>query len=172
MLDEFERSGFSLPSFRPIDAAEYVSGLENEAGPSNNFNPEEPYYATDELGDFDSDDDVTRNPSRFPVYNPNNEIPHIEVEMLFTNSDQFKHAISLESILKKKGIYWVKNSKERVRSKCSDPECPWEIYASFQKSIQSFQLVSERYGLDVELSMVKRAKSDVVSVDAMPQGHC
>ncbi|OMO94152.1 Zinc finger, CCHC-type [Corchorus capsularis] len=63
MLDEFERNGFSLPGFRPIDAAEEVSGLENEAGPSNNFNPEEPYYSTDELGDFDSDDDATRNPT-------------------------------------------------------------------------------------------------------------
>ncbi|OMO82648.1 hypothetical protein COLO4_22892 [Corchorus olitorius] len=48
MLDEFEKSGFSLPGFRPIDAAEYVSGFENEADPSNNFNPEEPYYSTDE----------------------------------------------------------------------------------------------------------------------------
>ncbi|OMO76699.1 Zinc finger, CCHC-type [Corchorus capsularis] len=207
MLDELERNGFRLSGFRPIDAAEEVSGLENEAGLNNNFNLEEPYYSTDELGDFDSDDEATRNPSTFPVYNHNNEIPHIEVEMLFTNTDQFKHAVSLESILKKKGIYWVKNTKERVRAKCSDPECPWEIYASFQKSIQSFQvkkfisnhncnrvlstprlsqkmltqlvsvdikrdpyipyieivqLVSERYGLDVELSMVKRAKSDVV----------
>ncbi|OMO67485.1 hypothetical protein COLO4_30128 [Corchorus olitorius] len=76
-----------------------------EAGLSNVEPYDEPYYSTDECGDFSQDDELrtnegSRGRDRFPVYKPrpNEEKPHIEVEMIFKNANKFKHAVSMLSI--------------------------------------------------------------------------
>ena len=98
------------------------------------------YYDFEEYGDPVSDeeekvDDATRTKGKFPMYDPTTNVPYIELAMLFENSQQFKHAVSLLSIHTNRAIIWAKNHKNFVRGKCSTKGCPWVIYASYDKKL-------------------------------------
>ncbi|XWS13023.1 hypothetical protein CRYUN_Cryun36dG0002000 [Craigia yunnanensis] len=97
------------------------------------------YYDFDEYDDLVSDeedkvDDATRKKRKFLIYDPTN-VPHIELAMLFENSQQFKHVVSLLSIHTNRAIIWAKNHKNFVRGKCSTKGCPWVIYAAYDKKL-------------------------------------
>ncbi|OMO59015.1 Transposase, MuDR, plant [Corchorus capsularis] len=85
-------------------------------------------------------DDATRMKTGHAVYNPNAREPYIESGMVFKNSVEFKHAVSLMAIKANKAVYWAKNDAKRVRPKCKNEKCTWMIYAAWNKALNSLQV--------------------------------
>ncbi|EOY14278.1 Uncharacterized protein TCM_033591 [Theobroma cacao] len=78
------------------------------------------YHDSDEFEDIASNkedvvDNATKRIGRFLVYNPSSHTFYIELGMLFENSKQFKHVVSLMSMRSNREIVWVKNKTNFVK---------------------------------------------------------
>jgi len=78
----------------------------------------------------------------FPQFNPNAQFGqvHLEIGMEFDKLMTFKNAVKDYNIFYGRNIKWAKNDKERARAKCAQADCRWEIYCSWSKVNQSFQV--------------------------------
>jgi hypothetical protein len=65
---------------------------------------------------------------------------HLEKGMEFETLKTFKNAVREYNIALGRVFRWVKNDKERVRAKCRQEDCPWEIFCSWSKVNLSFQV--------------------------------
>jgi hypothetical protein len=65
---------------------------------------------------------------------------HLEKGMEFETLTTFKNAVREYNIALGRVFRWVKNDKERVRAKCRQEDCPWEIFCSWSKVNLSFQV--------------------------------
>ena len=89
----------------------------------------------DEIGDLVSDEDdrvddgILRKP-KFLRFDLNRSLPKIELEMLFHNAKQFRHAVDLHAVHSKRYIKWSKNHKLFMRGHCSVEGCPMYIYGA------------------------------------------
>ncbi|XP_038699608.1 uncharacterized protein LOC119996902 [Tripterygium wilfordii] len=86
-------------------------------------------------------DDAVRRKSRFPSFKKQKGIPIFELSMLFDSNDEFKDAINSYAILTRHDIRFTKNEPNRCRAKCKGSfDCPWIIFASYNRDIGSFQV--------------------------------
>ncbi|GKV50276.1 hypothetical protein SLEP1_g56989 [Rubroshorea leprosula] len=101
------------------------------------------YYSDSSIEDLDSfvKDDALRTASSHLHYDPNCEVPHFEVGMVFKNAIQFKEAIAKYSVKKGCNLHWKKNEPGRQRYACDVKNgCPWEIYAGFDSADNCFKI--------------------------------
>ncbi|XP_038688330.1 uncharacterized protein LOC119987479 [Tripterygium wilfordii] len=86
-------------------------------------------------------DDAVRKKSRFPSFKSHKGIPNFELSMLFNSNEDFKNAVSNYAILTRHDIRFTKNEPDRCRAKCMGTfDCPWLIYGSYDREIDSFQV--------------------------------
>ena len=80
-------------------------------------------------------DDEDDEKAVFPIFNPNSTFGqvHLELGMEFENLDLFKDALRDYTIHLGREFVWKKNDRERVRAKCKEQECKWEIFCSWNK---------------------------------------
>ncbi|XP_030449875.2 uncharacterized protein LOC115672246 [Syzygium oleosum] len=58
------------------------------------------------------------------------------------NAKLFKEAIVKYSIAEQMSVEFIRNTKEFVRAKCSQPNCSWKIYGALNRKSGSFQIRS------------------------------
>ncbi|OMO84172.1 Transposase, MuDR, plant [Corchorus capsularis] len=133
-------------SMKRASTGDEGNGQDNQERPENTDGAfdEDWYYNEEVFGEVVNDDDekfddATRRAGKYPVYDGTAEKPYIEKGMLFTSTEEFKHAVSLMALHAKKAIVWVKNDRRWVTGKCKAVDCPWRIYGTFDKHLQSFQ---------------------------------
>ncbi|KAH0639646.1 hypothetical protein KY285_036232 [Solanum tuberosum] len=89
----------------------------------------------------DSDDD---NPKRSIIFNPGKDLedPTFEflINMIFSNSKEFKWDVKVHAVMKKKDIKFLKNETQRSRAICKVPNCKWFIFASKANQDEPFQI--------------------------------
>ncbi|KAL3358882.1 hypothetical protein AABB24_015792 [Solanum stoloniferum] len=89
----------------------------------------------------DSDDD---NPKRSIIFNPGKDLedPTFEflINMIFSNSKEFKWDVEVHAVMKKKDIKFLKNETQRSRAICKVPNCKWFIFASKANQDEPFQI--------------------------------
>ncbi|XP_038719649.1 uncharacterized protein LOC120012339 isoform X2 [Tripterygium wilfordii] len=97
------------------------------------------------IDDTDEDPDLRENAARrktkFPSFKKQKGIPIFELRMLFDSNADFKDAVSSYAIMTRHDIRFTKNEPTRCRAKCrGSPNCPWLIFASYSRDIDSFQV--------------------------------
>ena len=99
-------------------------------------------YHSEELNSPISSDGEGNERDVFPQFNPNAQFGqiHLEIGMEFDKLMTFKNAVKDYNIFYGRNIKWATNDKERARAKCVQADCEWEIYCSWSKVNQSFQV--------------------------------
>ncbi|XP_039687906.1 uncharacterized protein [Medicago truncatula] len=99
-------------------------------------------YKFEELNSPISSDEEGNGRAVFPQFNPAAQFGQIqfEVGMEFDTLMTFKDVVKDYIIFYGRNIKWAKNDKDRARAKCAQDECKWEIYCSWSKVNQSFQV--------------------------------
>ena len=99
-------------------------------------------WHSEELKSPISTDDEDDEKVVFPIFNPNSTFGqvHLELGMEFENLDLFKDALRDYTIHLGREFVWKKNDRERVRAKCKEQECKWEIFCSWNKGEKCFQV--------------------------------
>ncbi|XP_061340343.1 uncharacterized protein LOC133286856 [Gastrolobium bilobum] len=77
-----------------------------------------------------------------PKFNVHEEFGHVhlEVGMEFVSLQLFKNVVKDYSIDLGRQFKWLKNDKVRARAKCSNDECDWMIYCSWNNKMKAFQI--------------------------------
>ncbi|XP_055807042.1 uncharacterized protein LOC129875841 [Solanum dulcamara] len=89
----------------------------------------------------DSDDE---NHKRSIVFNPTRDLedPNFKfaLNMIFSNSKEFKKVVEVHSVIQKKDIKFKKNESTRSRATCKVSSCKWFIFASKANQSESFMI--------------------------------
>jgi MuDR family transposase len=72
------------------------------------------------------------------AYDPNN--PKIELKVLFSNANTFRHALRHFAIKNEFEYIIVKSNKNRFIEKCRNPDCLWRIRASKVQASNAFMV--------------------------------
>ncbi|XP_061353582.1 uncharacterized protein LOC133298332 [Gastrolobium bilobum] len=77
-----------------------------------------------------------------PKFNVHEEFGHVhlEVGMEFVSLQLFKNDVKDYNIDLGRQFKWLKNDKVRARAKCSNDECDWTIYCSWNNKMKAFQI--------------------------------
>ncbi|KAH0669912.1 hypothetical protein KY285_024055 [Solanum tuberosum] len=89
----------------------------------------------------DSDDE---NLKRSIVFNPTRDLEDpkfkFALNMIFSNSKEFKWAVEVQAVLQKKDIKFKKNESTRSRATCKVSNCKWFIFASKANQDEPFKI--------------------------------
>ncbi|XP_059299219.1 uncharacterized protein LOC132051950 [Lycium ferocissimum] len=89
----------------------------------------------------DSDDE---NAQKSIVFNARRDLedPKFEfaLNMIFSNSKEFKWAVEMHAVMKKKDINFKKNESRRARAVCKVSSCKWFIHASKANEDEPFKI--------------------------------
>jgi hypothetical protein len=101
------------------------------------------YHSEDPKTPVSSDDEYDSNGRQvFPQFDANAQFGqvHLEKAMEFETLKMFKQAVKDYTIYHMREIKWVKNDKSRYRAACVAENCGWEIFCSWSKLTNSFQV--------------------------------
>ena len=84
------------------------------------------YESSDEDYSYDEDEDgnMVRRKSQFVRFNPDSDIPHFSLGMVFKSKKQLTRAMKRYGLATKRSISFLKSEEARVRAKCDWPGCP------------------------------------------------
>ncbi|KAK6777378.1 hypothetical protein RDI58_024095 [Solanum bulbocastanum] len=89
----------------------------------------------------DSDDE---NLKRSTVFNPTRDLEDpkfkFTLNMIFSNSKEFKWAVEVHAVFQKKDIKFKKNESTRSRAICKVSSCKWFIFASKSNQDEPFKI--------------------------------
>ncbi|XVF07565.1 hypothetical protein REPUB_Repub06bG0150300 [Reevesia pubescens] len=148
------------------------------------------HYDSDEYGDPVSDegkkvDDATLRKTRYPVYKPIIGALYIEIGMLFKDSKEFKHVVSLMAIYSNRPIVWARNNRNLVRVKTynqthdcnkvfTNPRMSEAVLSElcleklmknpYMKDANVQEAISQKYGTWVKVSMIRKAQKVIDKV--------
>ncbi|XP_044370420.1 uncharacterized protein [Triticum aestivum] len=90
------------------------------------------FESSDEDYSYDEDEDgnMVRRKSKYIRFNPESDIPHFSLGMVFRSKKQLTKAIKRYGLATKRSISFLKSEEHRVRAKCDWPGCPWLLYAA------------------------------------------
>ena len=80
--------------------------------------------------DEDSDGNMVRSKSKYPRFNPDSDIPHFSLGMVFRSKNQFVKAIKRYGLATKRSINFLKSEEVRVSAKCGWPGCACLVYGA------------------------------------------
>ncbi|KAK2356811.1 hypothetical protein QL285_094135 [Trifolium repens] len=101
------------------------------------------YHSEDPKTPVSSDDEFDSNRRQiFPQFDANAQFGqvHLELGMEFETLKVFKKAVREYNIYHMREIKWKKNDKVRCRAACTAENCHWEIFCSWNKLTNSFQV--------------------------------
>jgi len=71
---------------------------------------------------------------------PNLGMSGFELGMEFSTLEPFKQGLKDFNIQQGRDFKWVKNDRVRVRARCKEENCKWEIYCAFHNARHSYQI--------------------------------
>jgi hypothetical protein len=117
---------------------ELIANMEEQIGEEEwGYDSSDEDYSYDE----DSDKETVKRKTKYPRYNPNTEIPHFELTMVFRSKNQLVKALKRYGIVSK-SIEFVKLESTRVRAKCGFAGYTWMIYATKNSRTSRFQVIT------------------------------
>ncbi|XP_040251301.1 uncharacterized protein [Aegilops tauschii subsp. strangulata] len=102
------------------------------------------FESSDEDYSYDEDEDgnMVRRKSQFVRFNPDSDIPHFSLGMVFKSKKQLTRAMKRYGLATKRSISFLKSEEARVRAKCDWPGCPWMLYAAKTSRCSRFQIIT------------------------------
>lgn len=116
--------------------------LSSQEVPGDDSSDSDHSWKSEEMKEPISTDEDDVDTSKFPQFNEAAKFGNVSLElgMEFSNLSSFKHAVKEYTINCGRPIKWVKNDGDRVRAKCQEQECKWEIYCAESKGRGSYQV--------------------------------
>ncbi|KAK2437560.1 hypothetical protein QL285_022434 [Trifolium repens] len=125
------------------------------------------YHSEDPKTPVSSDDEFDSNRRQiFPQFDANAQFGqvHLELGMEFETLKVFKKAVRDYNIYHMREIKWKKNYKVRCRAACTAENCHWEIFCSWNKLTNSFQVKTYKSNHDCPRGFVNsQAKTEWVA---------
>jgi hypothetical protein len=105
-----------------------------------NQNMDEGFESDD--GDYSYDEDeggqTVRRRCKYTRYDPNTEVPHFTLGMVFMSKNQLCKSLRKYGLVTRRSIVFIKSEQDRVRAKCGWPGCPWLIYGAKRSRCSRF----------------------------------
>jgi hypothetical protein len=130
-------------------------------GDNDSYHSEDPKTPVSSEDEFDSN-----NRQVFPQFDANAQFGqvHLELGMEFETLKVFKKAVREYNIYHMREIKWKKNDKVRCRAACTAENCHWEIFCSWNKLTNSFQVKTYESNHDCPRGFVNsQAKTEWVA---------
>ncbi|EAY97504.1 hypothetical protein OsI_19430 [Oryza sativa Indica Group] len=104
-----------------------------------------PYENSSADGDSyeeDSDGQLVRKKSKYPIFNANQPHVRLALGMKFDGKKEFKEAVVQLALQNKRFIRFPKDEGYRTRAKCDWATCPWSCLLSRNSRTNSWQIAS------------------------------
>ncbi|EEE63217.1 hypothetical protein OsJ_18027 [Oryza sativa Japonica Group] len=104
-----------------------------------------PYENSSADGDSyeeDSDGQLVRKKSKYPIFNANQPHVRLALGMKFDGKKEFKEAVVQLALQNKRFIRFPKDEGYRTRAKCDWATCPWSFLLSRNSRTNSWQIAS------------------------------
>lgn len=104
-----------------------------------------PYENSSADGDSyeeDSDEQLVRKKSKYPIFNANQPHVRLALGMKFDGKKEFKEAVVQLALQNKRFIRFPKDEGYRTRAKCDWATCPWSCLLSRNSRTNSWQIAS------------------------------
>jgi hypothetical protein len=124
------------------------------------------YHSEDPKTPVSSDDEFDSRRQISPQFDANAQFGqvHLELGMEFETLKVFKKAVREYNIYHMREIKWKKNDKVRCRAACTAENCHWEIFCSWNKLTNSFQVKTYESNHDCPRGFVNsQAKTEWVA---------
>ncbi|KAK2412396.1 hypothetical protein QL285_047593 [Trifolium repens] len=124
------------------------------------------YHSEDPKTPVSGDDEFDSIRQIFPQFDANAQFGqvHLELGMEFETLKVFKKAVREYNIYHMREIKWKKNDKVRCRAACTAENCHWEIFCSWNKLTNSFQVKTYKSNHDCPRGFVNsQAKTEWVA---------
>ena len=103
------------------------------------------YIDSDNCSYIDTDEEAGITGGRrrciYPSYDAKKGVPTFSLGMIFKDAAEFKVALGKYEIMTRHELKFTKNTKQYVRMKCKNSNCPWKISGSVDEKAKAFQVI-------------------------------